>query len=103
MVNINGVSVRDTTDKSENPASWQKNFLNPSLLEDILFWDKTLKEVWIVVIFISEKTCFGVICLGHLITWLTLNSKNCKAQLFDRTYVKNKKYKKYVKCKPYYV
>ena len=24
-------------------------------------------EVWILVIFSSEKTCFGIICYGHLI------------------------------------
>ena len=41
VVNIHDVSVRETKEKSDNQALWQKIVPGPALLEDILFWDKT--------------------------------------------------------------
>ena len=40
LVNINDVSVRETKEKSDNPALWKKIVLYSAFLENILFWDE---------------------------------------------------------------
>ena len=40
MFNIIDVSVRETKEKSDNPALLHKTISNPALLGEILFWDK---------------------------------------------------------------
>ena len=40
VVNITNFSVKETKEKSDNLAFWQKIILNPALMEGILFRDK---------------------------------------------------------------
>ena len=59
MVNSNDVSVKETKEKSDNLAWWQK--IVPAFLEDIMFWNGLDSSDF-------GEHIFGAICLGHMIT-----------------------------------